>query len=60
MDNRIDVVLLPETKEQVFQAVATALAALPFLIKLSDGERVALTIVKGRSHLAKLISYLIN
>lgn len=42
MDNRINVVLTPENKETVFQAVRNVKSGLPFLIKLSKAERDAL------------------
>jgi len=42
MENRIDVVLAPETKDAVLQAVASAKQAMPFLIKLSDSDRRSL------------------
>lgn len=42
MDNRINVVLTPENKETVFQAIRSAKTGLPFLIKLSKSERDAI------------------
>jgi hypothetical protein len=42
MNNRIDVVLPPENRESVFQAVRNVRTGLPFLIKLSKIERDAL------------------
>ena len=49
MDNRIHVVLLPENRESVFQAVRNVKSGLPFLIKLSKNGRDALqTIDDGR------------
>jgi len=49
MDNRIDVVLPPENRESVFQAIRNVKTGLPFLVKLSKIERDALqTIDDGR------------
>lgn len=42
MDNRINVVLPPENRESIFQAVRNVKNGLPFLIKLSKIERDAL------------------
>ena len=42
MDNRINVVLPPENRESVFQAVRNVKNGLPFLVKLSKAERDAL------------------
>jgi hypothetical protein len=42
MDNRMDVVLPPENRESVFQAVRNVKTSLPFLIKLSKIERDSL------------------
>jgi hypothetical protein len=39
MENRIDVVLTPENKTAVLQALTTAKTAMPFLVKLSDADR---------------------
>ena len=36
MDNRINVVLTPETKDQILQGVAALKTLMPFLINLSD------------------------
>ncbi len=41
MDNRIDVVLPPENRETIFQAVRNVKTGLPFLVKLSKAERDA-------------------
>ncbi|MCL6102435.1 MAG: hypothetical protein M1292_08090 [Bacteroidetes bacterium] len=42
MDNRINVVLPPENRESIFQAVRNVKNGLPFLVKLSKAERDAL------------------
>ena len=42
MDNRINVVLPPENRETIFQAVRNVKTGLPFLVKLSKVERDAL------------------
>ncbi len=42
MDNRMDVVLPPENRESVFQAIRIVKSGLPFLVKLSKVERDAL------------------
>lgn len=42
MDNRINVVLTPETRDQILQAVSALKTLMPFLIKLSDADRKAL------------------
>jgi hypothetical protein len=42
MDNRINVVLTPETKDQILQTVSALKILMPFLIKLSDTDRKAL------------------
>lgn len=42
MDNRINVVLTPETKDQILQGVSALKTLMPFLIKLSDTDRKAL------------------
>jgi len=42
MDNRINVVLPPENRESIFQAVRNVKTGLPFLVKLSKAERDAL------------------
>ena len=42
MNNKINFILTPENKETVFQAVKDARTGMPFLIKLSKGERKAL------------------
>jgi len=42
MENRIDVVLLPENKETIFQAIKSARTGMPFLIKLSEDDRAAI------------------
>ena len=42
MDNRINVVLTPEMKDQILQGVAALKTMMPFLIKLSDTDRKAL------------------
>jgi len=42
MENRIDVILTPENKDAIFQAVSSVKLAMPFLIKLSDNERKSL------------------
>ena len=42
MDNRINVVLTPENKEKVIQAIRSAKTGMPYLIKLSDEERKSL------------------
>jgi len=39
MENRINVVLTPENKDTVFQAIGSVKTGLPFLIKLSKNER---------------------
>lgn len=45
MDNRIDVILTPENKDAIFQAVSSIKLAMPFLIKLSDNERKSLQMI---------------
>lgn len=45
MNNRIDVVLSPENKGTVLQAITVAKLAMPFLIKLSDDDRKSLQMV---------------
>ncbi len=42
MENRIDVVLTPESKETIFQACKSAKAGMPYLTKLSEEERKTL------------------
>ncbi len=42
MDTRINVVLTPETKDQILQGIAALKNMMPFLIKLSDTDRKAL------------------
>lgn len=42
MDNRINVVLPPENRELIFQAVRNVKNGLLFLVKLSKAERDAL------------------
>lgn len=42
MENRIDVVLSPESKETIFQEIKSARTGMPFLIKLSEDDRESL------------------
>ena len=42
MNNKINVVLTPENKETVLQAIRDAKAGMPFLIKLSKDDRKSL------------------
>ncbi len=42
MDTRINVVLTPETKDQILQGIVALKTMMPFLIKLSDTDRKAL------------------
>jgi hypothetical protein len=42
MENKINVILTPEIKESVLQAIKDAKAGMPFLIKLSKDDRKSL------------------
>ena len=42
MDNKINVILTPENKEVVVQAIKDAKAGMPFLVKLSKDDRKSL------------------
>jgi hypothetical protein len=42
MENRIDVVMKPETKEKIFQAIKSVREEMPYLIKLSEDEHKSL------------------
>jgi len=42
MENRIDVVLSPESKETIFQEIKNARTGMPFLIKLTEDDRSAI------------------
>ncbi len=42
MNNNIDVILTPENKEMVFQAIRDAKTGMPYLVKLSKDDRKSL------------------
>jgi hypothetical protein len=42
MENRINVVLKPEEKETIFQAIQSARTGMPWLLKLSNDDRKSL------------------